>query len=117
MSGQKRLLTTRELAALYPNVFSKSKLDSWARQEPPIGPPFVQPAGRYGARIYDLDAVEEMFSNAANAARAHRSPQQEKATPKPESNSNKSKNKIGFGLAARAPKKRGPSPSAPGGAS
>lgn len=111
MSGQKRLLTTRELAALYPSVFPKSSLDLWARQEPPCGPPFVQPAGRGGVRIYDLDAVEKMFSCADWSQ-----PQPQEATPKHEVKNCKSRNKIGHGLAARTPKRRVPSPSAPGGA-
>lgn len=102
-----RLVTTNELAALYPTILPRSTLDFYA-QHSPCAIPFSQPFGKGGRRVYNLDVVEQIL---AGGFQPEYTPAQGTTETTTKINSPRSRpGRTGTGLAAFTPKKRGPKP-------
>lgn len=111
-----QIVSQHQLLEAEPSL-SKSKLNYWARQEPPVLP-FGQPAGPGGERFYDLNVVRNIL--AGRAAQLHHPKTNSPSSPAPASDQVRSparRGRVGKGLASYPPKKRGPkSAKAEGGA-
>ena len=103
-----RLVTTDELATLYPSILPRTTLDFYARKDPrPI--PYAQPGGKGSRRVYNLDLVEEILVSGLLPPPPDQVQQSKKLETLP-LKLTKRRGRIGTGLASYVPKKRGPKP-------